>query len=101
MASSTTSIVSADENMAAARPGGDAIQAGGYSHECISAGFRPGNGDYGQAALYSYAAPAREGLSETVLSGQDSFDKKLGEFILNYDDARQSPKSRPGGPEYS
>lgn len=73
---------------APARPGADAIQAEAYSHECISAGFWPGNGGYGQAAFYSYAAPVPAGLSETVLSSAGSFDKNLGEFILNYGEVR-------------
>lgn len=73
------------------RPGADAIQTEAYSHECISAGFWPGNGGYGQAAFYSYAAPVPAGLSETVLTSKGCFDKNLGEFILNYDEARQSP----------
>jgi len=76
---------------APARPGEDAIQAEAYSHECISAGFWPGNGGYGQAAFYAYAAPVPEGLGETILAGPGSFNKNLGEFILNYDDVRQSP----------
>ena len=76
---------------APARSGADAIQAEAYSHECISAGFWPGNGGYGQAAFYSYAAPVPEGLGETILASPGCFNKNLGEFILNYDDVRQSP----------
>ena len=76
---------------APARPGADHIQAEAYSHECISAGFWPGNGGYGRAAFYSYAAPVPEGLSQTSLTGLGSFNHDLGEFILHYDDVRQSP----------
>ena len=76
---------------APARSEADAIQAEAYSHECISAGFWPGNGGCGQAAFYSYAAPVPEGLGETILASPGSFNKNLGEFILNYDDVRQSP----------
>ncbi len=70
------------------RPGTDAIQAEAYSHEVISAGFWPGNGGYGQAAFYAYAAPVPEGLDKTALRGAGRFDRVLGEFILDYDDAR-------------
>jgi hypothetical protein len=73
---------------APARPGADAIQAEAYSHECISAGFWPGNGGYGRPAFYSYAAPVPPGLAETVIEGPARFDKSLGEFILDYDDMR-------------
>lgn len=70
------------------RPGADAIQAEAYSHEVISAGFWPGNGGYGRAAFYAYAAPVPENLEKARLRGRGRFDRDLGEFILDYDDAR-------------
>jgi hypothetical protein len=73
---------------APARAGADAIQAEAYSHECISAGFWPGNGGYGQAAFYCYAAPVPAGLEKVVLSGHGAFNAQLGEFLLNYDEVR-------------
>jgi Family of unknown function (DUF5996) len=77
---------------APARPDADAIQAEAYSHECISAGFWPGNGAYGKAAFYCYAAPVPERLSDTILTGcPGPFNKALGEFLLDYDEVRQSP----------
>jgi len=66
----------------------DSIQREAYSHEVISAGFWPGNGGYGRAAFYCYAAPGPEGLDTAVISGQGGFNSGLGEFILDYDDAR-------------
>ncbi|HEY0758860.1 MAG TPA: DUF5996 family protein [Acidisarcina sp.] len=77
---------------APARPGADTIQAEAYSHECISAGFWPGNGGYGQPAFYAYAAPVPDGLSEVSIPGPGSFNKDLGEFILNYDDVIKSAR---------
>jgi Family of unknown function (DUF5996) len=56
----------------------------------ISAGFWPGNGGYGRAAFYAYAALVPEGLDKTVLSGKGGFNPKMGEFILDYADARDS-----------
>jgi hypothetical protein len=73
------------------RPGADAIQVEAYSHECISAGFWPGNGGYGQAAFYTYVAPVAAGLGNTALPGAGAFDSKLGEFLLNYDEIRVLP----------
>jgi hypothetical protein len=70
------------------RPGADAIQAEAYSHECISTGFWPGNGGYGRAAFYAYAAPVPTGLSEAVIAGPGAFDKTLGEFVLDYEALR-------------
>jgi hypothetical protein len=75
---------------APARPGADSIQAEAYSHEVISAGFWPGNGGYGRAAFYAYAAPVPDGLQNAVLQGRGAFNAKMGEFILDYSDARES-----------
>ncbi len=71
---------------AAVRPGTDSIQAEAYSHECISTGFWPGNGGYGQAAFYCYGAPTPDGLSEATIPGHGAFNNDLGEFLLNYSD---------------
>jgi Family of unknown function (DUF5996) len=73
------------------RAGADAITREAYSHEVISAGFWPGNGGYGKAAFYSYAAPSPEGLATAAIQPTQAFwDKGLGEFILLYDDMRAS-----------
>jgi hypothetical protein len=72
------------------RPGSDAVQAEAYSHECISAGFWPGNGGYGEAAFYCYAAPVPPGLAAVSLPGPGAFHSELGEFFLNYADLMTS-----------
>jgi hypothetical protein len=72
------------------RAGSDAIQAEAYSHECISAGFWPGNGGYGEAAFYCYAAPVPAGLAAVQLPGHGAFHGELGEFFLNYSDLMQT-----------
>ena len=65
------------------------IQREAYSHEVISAGFWPGNGGYGAAAFYCYAAPVPAGLSEaTIRPGEAGWDKALGEFVFKYDAVR-------------
>jgi hypothetical protein len=71
-------------------PRTDPIQREAYSDEVISAGFWPGNGGYGAAAFYCYAAPVPDGLAgKPVRPG--TWDAALGEFILKYDDVRASP----------
>jgi hypothetical protein len=71
------------------RPGADMIQREAYSHEVISAGFWPGNGGYGAAAFYCYAAPVPAGLSETTIRPDEAgWDKALGEFVFKYDAVR-------------
>lgn len=59
----------------------------------ISAGFWPGNGGYGRAAFYAYAAPTPDGIQNTVLKGKGGFDSKMGEFLLDYAAARDSDDS--------
>ncbi|MEO6912240.1 MAG: DUF5996 family protein, partial [Edaphobacter sp.] len=71
------------------RPGADSIQREAYSHEVISAGFWPGNGGYGAAAFYCYAAPVPEGLAESkIRPAAAGWDKNLGEFLFKYDAVR-------------
>lgn len=71
------------------RDGADRIQQEAYSHEVISAGFWPGNGGYGAAAFYCYAAPVPEGMADAkVRPAAAGWDKALGEFILRYEDVR-------------
>lgn len=75
---------------AAGPPRPDPIQREAYSHEVISAGFWPGNGGYGAAAFYCYAAPVPEGLAARPIH-PGAWDPALGEFILKYDAVRTSP----------
>ncbi|HEY2682704.1 MAG TPA: DUF5996 family protein [Steroidobacteraceae bacterium] len=74
--------------------GADAIQAEAYSHECISVGFWPGNGGYGQAAFYAYIAPVPQALHPAPYGGPGTFNQQLGEFILNYNEARAASNPR-------
>ena len=68
-------------------PRPDRMQQEAYSHEVISAGFWPGNGGFGAAAFYCYAAPVPEGLpGKPVRPG--GWHEALGEFLLKYDEAR-------------
>jgi hypothetical protein len=70
-------------------PRPDRMQQEAYSHEVISAGWWPGNGGYGAAAFYCYAAPVPDGLAaKPVRPG--AWDAALGEFILKYDEVRTS-----------
>jgi Family of unknown function (DUF5996) len=70
-------------------PRPDPIQQEAYSHEVISAGWWPGNGGFGEAAFYCYAAPVPEGLAAKPVH-PGTWDKALAEFILRYDAVRTS-----------
>jgi Family of unknown function (DUF5996) len=73
------------------RPGADRITREAYSHEVISAGFWPGGGDVKGAAFYTYAAPEPNGFKTASVRPEKAFYSPLGEFLLMYDDVRQSP----------
>jgi len=74
------------------RDGADDIQREAYSHEVISAGFWPGNGGYGAAAFYAYAAPVPAGLADaSIRPAAAGWDSALGEFIFKYDALRAQP----------
>ncbi len=74
------------------REGADRITREAYSQEVISAGFWPGNGGFGDAAFYCYAAPAPKGLeAASIKPAKAGYNSTLGEFIYRYEDLRQEP----------
>ena len=72
------------------RPGADSITKEAYSHEVISVGFWPGDGEIVKdAAFYAYAAPEPPGFKECQVRPAKAFySKEKGEFFLMYDDVR-------------
>jgi len=74
------------------RPGADAITKEAYSHEVISVGFWPGDGEVVKdAAFYAYAAPEPAGFKERRVRPAEAFySKEKNEFFLMYDDVRSS-----------
>lgn len=70
----------------------DPITREAYSHEVISSGFWPGGGDVKGPAFYTYAAPEPSGYKVARVSPEKAFYSPLGEFLLMYDDVRQSPQ---------
>jgi hypothetical protein len=73
------------------RPGADAMTREAYSHEVSSVGFWPGSGNIKEAAFYSYAAPEPQGFREFPARPTSArYDSQLGEFIVMYDDVRNS-----------
>lgn len=78
------------------RPGADAVQREGYSHEVSSAGFwTGGSAGVNEAAFYSYMAPEPAGFREArVLPDSAFYHQELGEFLLRYEDVRTSRSPR-------
>ena len=68
------------------------ISGPAYSHEVCSAGFWPGGGAIDGPAYYAYAVPAPAGIdTEPIRPAAASWNAQLSEFLLMYDDVRQSP----------
>lgn len=76
-------------------PGADRMTREAYSHETISCGFWPGDRRFPHPAFYSYTAPAPAGIGQEAIRPAAAYwDTNLGEFILKYEDARQSGSPR-------
>jgi hypothetical protein len=78
------------------RPHADPITKEAYSHEVISVGFWPGDGEsVKDAAFYAYAAPEPPGFKERLISPAQAFySREKNEFFLMYDVVRSSDNPR-------
>ena len=77
-------------------PSGDFIMRNAMDAEEVAIGWWPGDGRYEQAAFYAYAHPAPDGFSQATVDLQKSrWDSELGEYVLDWDDIRESED--PGG----
>jgi hypothetical protein len=77
------------------RPGADKVTKESYSHEVISVGFWPGNGEGTDAAFYAYAAPEPAGFSTAkIIPAAGFYDTKMSEYFLPYEEVRKSPSPR-------
>jgi hypothetical protein len=74
------------------RPDADKITREAYSHEVISVGFWPGDGEIVKdAAFYAYAAPEPTGFKDSVVRPFKAFySKERSEFFLMYEDVRSA-----------
>jgi hypothetical protein len=74
------------------RPDADFITKEAYSHEVISHGFWPGDGEViKDPAFYAYAAPEPAGFrDQRVMPSKAFYSGEKNEFFLMYDDVRLS-----------
>jgi hypothetical protein len=73
------------------RPGADPVTREAYSQEVSSVGFWPGSGNIADPAFYSYTSPEPPGFRDwSVQPAAARYDRQLGEFMLMYDDVRNS-----------
>ncbi|MCC6391156.1 MAG: hypothetical protein IT167_11180 [Bryobacterales bacterium] len=67
------------------------ISGPAYSHEVCSAGFWPGGGAVDGPAYYSYTVPQPAGIeNESIRPAAASWNPRLSEFILMYDEVRRA-----------
>ena len=79
-------------------PGGipncpDYVMVEGYSHECISAGWWPGNvgGAVTEPAFYSYSYPEPPGFDVATVGPKSAYyNKEMREWVLPYESVRTS-----------
>jgi hypothetical protein len=78
---------------APARPDADSITKEAYSHEVISVGFWPGDGEIiKDAAFYAYAAPEPQDFNTAAVQPSKAFySKEKSEYFLMYEELRNSP----------
>jgi hypothetical protein len=73
-------------------PSDDFIMRNAMDVQEIAVGWWPGDERYGRAAFYAYAHPAPEGFADAALSPAPArWDGALGEYVLDWDAARDSP----------
>ena len=72
-------------------PSNDFIMRNSMDAQEVAVGWWPGDPNYGKAALYAYAHPAPDSFSDGAVSPAAArWDTELGQYILDWDDVRQS-----------
>jgi hypothetical protein len=86
----------------AAPPSDDFIMRNAMDAQEIAVGWWPGDPKYGKAAFYAYAHPAPEGFAAATLAPAPAhWDAALGEYILNWDDIRNTSDPRSAALEFA
>ena len=71
------------------------------NEENFACGFWPGNMNYPKPAYYSYIYPAPDNPEQFKIAPKiASYNSKLGEFILNYEDVRKAGSPEKSIPEF-
>src|SRR5207237_1413582 len=70
----------------------DFIMRNSGDAEVIAVGWWPGSARYSRAAFFAYAYPPRDGFANATLSpAPGRWDDTLGEYVLDWDQARAAP----------
>jgi hypothetical protein len=72
-------------------PSNDFIMRNSMDAQEVAVGWWPGDSNYGKAAFYAYAHPAPDSFADGQVSPAAArWDTGLGQYILDWDDARES-----------
>jgi hypothetical protein len=73
-------------------PSDDFIIRNSADAELITVGWWPGDPNYDRAAFFAFAHPTPEGFGDADLDPEAArWEPKVGEFVLDWDDIRDSP----------
>jgi hypothetical protein len=76
-------------------PADDFISRNGGDAQLVEIGWWPGSSTYDSAAFFAFAHPAPEGFAAGKLTPDAArWEPELGEFVLDWDDVRQSSDPR-------
>jgi hypothetical protein len=83
-------------------PGTDFIMRNSGDAEQFIVGWWPGDARHQGAAFFAYAYPKPSGYEDAALSPAAAhWDANIGEFILDWDDARAAPDPRAAALEFA
>jgi len=75
-----------------APPSNDFIMRNSATAQQIEVGWWPGDARYPRPAFFAFAFPAPDGFDQATLSPPPArWDTELGEYLLDWDDARRTP----------
>jgi hypothetical protein len=92
--------VSLFSGQSAEPPSNDFIMRNAMDAQEVAIGWWPGDGRYERAAFYAYAHPSPEGFADGEVS-PGRWDANLGEYILDWDDARSHDDPRAVALEFA
>jgi hypothetical protein len=94
--------VSLFSGLPAEPPSDDFIMRNAMDAQEVAIGWWPGDARSGKAAFYAYAHPAPEGFKRATLSPDAAhWDEALGEYILEWEDVRNSADPHALGLEFA
>ena len=83
-------------------PSDDFIMRNAMDAQEVAVGWWPGDPRYGRAAFYAYAHPAPPTFAAATLSPEAArWDAGLGEYILDWEDARSCPNPHAAALEFA